>query len=93
MPASGKASALACTHCRTDSAAKISDICEQAHGSSSVRALFEGFRSQAENALLFLKSVTKLSVHVKAADSQSPELLFEASASTQVPLSPSVLMK
>ena len=70
--------------CRNDSSAKTSDICEQAYSPSSIRALFEGFRSQAENSLLFLKSVTKLSVHVKAAGSQSPQLLFQATASAQV---------
>ena len=70
--------------CRNDSSAKTSDICEQAYSPSSIRALFEGFRSQAENSLLFLKSVAKLSVHVKAAGSQSPQLLFQATASAQV---------
>ena len=70
--------------CRNDSSAKTSDICEQAYSPSSIRALFEGFRSQAENSLLFLKSVTKLSVHVKAAGSQSPQLVFQAAASPQV---------
>ena len=69
---------------RNASSAKASDICEQAYSPSSIRALFEGFRSQAENSLLFLKSVTKLSVHVKAAGSQSPQLLFQATASAQV---------
>ena len=65
----------------------MSDICERAYSPSSIRALFEGFRLQAENCLLFLKSVTKLSIHVKAAGSQSPQLLFEATASPQVPFS------
>ena len=70
--------------CRSYSCAKMSDICEQAYSPGSIRALFEGFRSQAENSLLFLKSVTELSVHVKAAGSQSPQLLFQATASAQV---------
>ena len=70
--------------CRDDSSAKMSNICEQAYSPSKIRALFEGFRSQAENSLLFLKSVTKLSVYVKAAGSQSPQLLFQATASAQV---------
>ena len=65
----------------------MSDICERAYSPSSIRALFEGFRLQAENCLLFLKSVTKLSIHVKAAGSQVPQLLFEATASPQVPFS------
>ena len=69
---------------RNVSSAKTSDICEQAYSPGSIRVLFEGFRSQAENSLLFLKSVTKLSVHVKAAGSQSPQLLFQATASVQV---------
>ncbi len=76
----------ACVGCyhRTEAAAKTSDICERAYSPSSVHELFEGFRSQAENSLLFLKSVSKLSVHVRAAGSQSPQLLFSATASTQV---------
>jgi len=49
-----------------------------------VHALFEAFRLQAENSLLFLKSVTKLSVHVKPTGSQSSQKLFELTASTQV---------
>ena len=73
--------------CRTNKTAKMSDICERAYSPSSIRALFEGFRLQAENCLLFLKSVTKLSIHVKAASSQSPQLLFEATSSPQVPFS------
>ena len=73
--------------CRTNETAKMSDICERAYSPSSIRALFEGFRLQAENSLLFLKCVTKLSIHVKAAGSQSPQLLFEATASPQVSFS------
>ena len=71
-------------YCRTEAAAKTSDICERSYSPSSVHALFAGFRSQAENSLLFLKSVIKLSVHVRAAGAQAPQLLFSATASTQV---------
>ena len=70
--------------CRTEANAKTSDICERTYSPSSVHALFESFRSQAGNSLLFLKSVTKLSVHVRAPGSQSPQLLFQAAASLQV---------
>ena len=70
--------------CRTEAAANTSEISDKPYPPDKVMHLFEAFRSQVEQSLLFLKSVMKAEVYVRNAGDAQPQLLFRASAACQV---------
>ncbi|KAK9808692.1 hypothetical protein WJX72_002029 [[Myrmecia] bisecta] len=67
---------------RSEATASTSDIKAAPYSPRDVLALFEAFRGEAGKALLFLKSVTRVAVHVRRAGQARPKLLFRASLST-----------
>ncbi len=74
---------------RSEATARTSDIKAAPYTPQHVLDLFEAFRSEAGKALLFLKSVTSVAVHVQRSGADQPQLLFKA-ALTVAPVRTSV---
>ena len=67
--------------CRSEATARMSDIKATPYTAQHVLDLFEAFRAEAGKALLFLKSVTSVAVHVRRSGAEQPQLLFKAALS------------
>lgn len=70
--------------CRTETTAKMSEIKPEPYTVPAVRQLFENFHESAGQALLFLKNVQAISIHVKSASTGQVELLHKISMRPEV---------
>ena len=71
--------------CRNEVTAKMSKIKAEAYSVAAARQLLQTFQGAAGQALLFLKNIRTISIHVKGSAGGPVELLQKISLDTEVP--------
>ena len=77
---------------RTGATAKLSEIKPEPYTPEAVEALLQSFEGSAGQALLFLKSVRSISMHIKRGAGSPVELLHKVGVDTKVGFHPHLAM-